>query len=110
MKIIAVTGGSGCGKTLFTNLLLERLQKKTAVLPLDNYYKDRPDQIEACYVFEENQGFDLKQVTICVLKITTKAIFCCTLNRSKGASHKLKVVVRKYASDPFSLFLPFSAE
>ena len=34
MKIIAVTGGSGCGKTFFTNLLVERLEKKTTVLPL----------------------------------------------------------------------------
>ena len=45
MKILAVTGGSGCGKTLFTNLLVERLQKKTTVLPLDYYYKDKPYQI-----------------------------------------------------------------
>ena len=59
MKIIAVTGGSGCGKTLFTNLLLERLQKKTAVLPLDNYYKDRPDQIpNDKYDFDSPNAFD----------------------------------------------------
>ena len=59
MKIIAVTGGSGCGKTLFTNLLVERLQKKTAVLPLDNYYKDRPDQIpNDKYDFDSPNAFD----------------------------------------------------
>ena len=59
MKIIAVTGGSGCGKTLFTNLLVERLQKKTAVLPLDNYYKDRPDQIpNDKYDFDSPKAFD----------------------------------------------------
>ena len=59
MKIIAVTGGSGCGKTLFTNLLVERLQKKTAVLPLDFYYKDRPDQIPNDeYDFDSPQAFD----------------------------------------------------
>ena len=45
MKIIAVTGGSGCGKTLFANLLVERLQRKTVDLPLDCYYKDRPEHI-----------------------------------------------------------------
>ena len=56
MKIIAITGGSGCGKTLFTNLLVEHLQKKTAVLPLDNYYKDRPDQIP-----NEKYDFDAVQ-------------------------------------------------
>ena len=59
MKIIAVTGGSGCGKTLFTNLLVERLKKKTAVLPLDCYYKDRPDQIpNDKYDFDSPQAFD----------------------------------------------------
>ena len=59
MKIIAVTGGSGCGKTFFTNLLEERLQKKTDVLPLDCYYKDRPDQIpNDKYNFDSPQAFD----------------------------------------------------
>ena len=58
MKIIAVTGGSGCGKTLFTNLLVERL-KKTSVLPLDCYYKDRPEQIpNEKYDFDSPQAFD----------------------------------------------------
>ena len=59
MKIIAVTGGSGSGKTFFTNLLLERLQKKTAVLPLDCYYKDRPDQISNDkYDFDSPEALD----------------------------------------------------
>ena len=59
MKIIAVTGGSGCGKTLFTNLLVERLQKRTVVLPLDCYYKDKPDQIpNEKYDFDSPQAFD----------------------------------------------------
>jgi len=59
VKIVAVTGGSGCGKTLFTDLLVERLQKKTAVLPLDCYYKDRPDQIpNDKYDFDSPQAFD----------------------------------------------------
>jgi len=59
VNIIAVTGGSGCGKTLFTNLLVERLQEKTAVLPLDCYYKDRPDQIpNDKYDFDSPQAFN----------------------------------------------------
>tara|TARA_B100000945_G_scaffold86436_1_gene67231 strand:- start:229 stop:825 length:597 start_codon:yes stop_codon:yes gene_type:complete len=59
VKIIAVTGGSGCGKTLFTNLLVERLQKRTVVLPLDCYYKDKPDQIpNEKYDFDSPQAFD----------------------------------------------------
>ena len=59
MKIIAVTGGSGCGKTFFTNLLVERLHKKSSVLPLDFYYKDRPDQVpNNNYDFDSPQAFD----------------------------------------------------
>ena len=59
MKIIAVTGGSGCGKTLFTNLLVERLHKSNVVLPLDCYYKDKPDQIpNEKYDFDSPQAFD----------------------------------------------------
>jgi len=59
MKIIAVTGGSGCGKTFFTNLLAERLHKKTTVLPLDFYYKNRPDHIKnEKYDFDSPTAFD----------------------------------------------------
>ena len=59
MKIIGVTGGSGCGKTFFTNLLVKRLQKKSAVLPLDLYYKNRPDKIpNDKYDFDSPQAFD----------------------------------------------------
>jgi len=58
MKILAVSGGSGCGKTLFTKLLAKRLPK-SAVLPLDSYYKDRPDKIPSEeYDFDIPQAFD----------------------------------------------------
>ena len=58
MKIIAVAGGSGCGKTFFTKLLVERLLK-TVVLPLDNYYYDRPDEIPiGKYDFDCPSAFD----------------------------------------------------
>ena len=58
MKILAVSGGSGCGKTFFTKLLGKRLPK-SAVLPLDSYYKDRPDKIPSEeYDFDIPQAFD----------------------------------------------------
>jgi len=58
MKILAVSGGSGCGKTLFTKLLVKRLPK-SAVLPLDSYYKDRPVNIPPEeYDFDIPQAFD----------------------------------------------------
>ncbi|MBL4824967.1 MAG: uridine kinase [SAR324 cluster bacterium] len=60
MKIIAVAGGSGCGKTLFTALMVERLPN-TAVLPLDSYYYDRPDHIPSDqYDYDGPQAFDFE--------------------------------------------------
>ena len=60
MKIIAVAGGSGCGKTLFTALMVERLPK-TVVLPLDSYYYDRPDHIPSDqYDYDSSQAFDFE--------------------------------------------------
>ena len=60
MKIIAVAGGSGCGKTFFTALMVERLQN-AVVLPLDNYYYDRPDSIPSdLYNFDRSQAFDFE--------------------------------------------------
>ena len=58
MKIIAVTGGSGCGKTFFTKLLVGRLSK-SVVLPLDSYYFDKPEKILNCeYDFDSPKAFD----------------------------------------------------
>jgi len=58
MKIIAVAGGSGCGKTFFTELLVKRLLK-VAVLPLDSYYFDLPDKIPiGKYDFDSPNAFD----------------------------------------------------
>ena len=60
MKIIAVAGGSGCGKTLFTAFMVERLPK-TVVLPLDSYYYDRPDDIPSDqYDYDGSQAFDFE--------------------------------------------------
>ena len=60
MKIIAVAGGSGCGKTLFTASMVERLPK-TIVLPLDSYYYDRPDHIPSDqYDYDSSQAFDFE--------------------------------------------------
>ena len=60
MKIIAVAGGSGSGKTLFSKLLNERLQK-SIILPLDQYYLDKPDNVSSeKYDFDIPQAFDFK--------------------------------------------------
>jgi len=60
VKILAVTGGSGCGKTFFTKLLVERLSK-SVVLPLDSYYFDKPEQIPIGeYDFDVPNAFDFK--------------------------------------------------
>ena len=60
MKIIAVAGGSGCGKTLFTAFMVERLPK-TVVLPLDSYYYDRSDHIPSDqYDYDGSQAFDFE--------------------------------------------------
>ena len=60
MKIIAVAGGSGCGKTLFTALMVERLPN-TVVLPLDSYYFDRPDHIPSDkYDYDGPLAFDFE--------------------------------------------------
>ena len=44
LKLIGVAGGSGSGKTLFSNLLARRLPKAT-ILSLDQYYLNRPDGV-----------------------------------------------------------------
>ena len=60
MKIIAIAGGSGCGKTLFTASMVERLPK-TVVLPLDSYYYDRPDHIPSDqYDYDSPHAFDFE--------------------------------------------------
>ena len=58
MKIVAVAGGSGCGKTLFSELLTKRLPE-SVVLPLDCYYLDRPDDVPIGeYNFDSPNAFD----------------------------------------------------
>ena len=40
MKIIGIAGGSGCGKTFFTEKLIKEFPKKIEIIKLDSYYKD----------------------------------------------------------------------
>ena len=56
MKIVAITGGSGSGKSHFVRLLQNTLGEKAIVLSLDNYYKPRHTQTK-----DENgiENFDL---------------------------------------------------
>ncbi len=59
-RIIAVAGGSGSGKTLFTQLLTQRLPK-AVTLPLDAYYLDKPEAVPAeQYNFDVPGAFDFK--------------------------------------------------
>ncbi|MBF0237474.1 MAG: uridine kinase [SAR324 cluster bacterium] len=60
MKIIAVAGGSGCGKSLFAHYLQERLPKSN-IIALDNFYQERPDHIPMeKYNFDIPSAFDFK--------------------------------------------------
>ena len=43
MKIIALTGGSGSGKSTVLNGLREHFQKKVSILSLDDYYRPREE-------------------------------------------------------------------
>jgi len=56
MKIVAITGGSGSGKSHFVRLLQIALGEKASVLSLDNYYKPRHTQTK-----DENgiENFDI---------------------------------------------------
>ena len=40
MKIIGIAGGSGSGKTYFTNKLIKKIPDEIDVIKLDSYYKD----------------------------------------------------------------------
>ena len=60
MKFVAVAGGSGSGKTLFSKFLTERLPK-SVVLPLDQYYFDKPDDIPVeKYDFDVPNALDFR--------------------------------------------------
>lgn len=46
MKIIAIAGGSGSGKSYLVRLLQIALAQKVSVLSLDNYYKPKHTQVK----------------------------------------------------------------
>lgn len=61
MKIIAIAGATGSGKTLFSQYLSQRLPN-SAVISLDHYYLDRPDTIPSeKYNFDIPNAFDFKK-------------------------------------------------
>jgi uridine kinase len=43
MKIVALTGGSGSGKSTVLNGLIEHFQKRACILSLDDYYRPREE-------------------------------------------------------------------
>jgi len=95
MKVIAVAGGSGCGKTLFTKLLVERLPK-SVVLPLDSYYLDRPDQIPINqYDFDIPSAFDFELFRLHLDRLLSgeeiyRPIFCYETGKRKVECNRLK--------------------
>ncbi|MGK5091324.1 uridine kinase [Deltaproteobacteria bacterium TL4] len=60
MKIIAISGSSASGKSLFASYLAQRLPNST-VLPLDHFYLNRPDPVSMeQYNFDVPTAFDFK--------------------------------------------------
>lgn len=60
MKVIAVAGGSGSGKSLFASYLSQKLGK-AVILSLDDFYLDKPKDISPdLYNFDEPAAFDFK--------------------------------------------------
>ncbi len=62
--LIAITGGSGSGKTYIAKLIQEKLNKNnqnTTLISLDDYYKTKPKEIlEKDYDFDNPKALDLK--------------------------------------------------
>lgn len=93
MKIVAITGGSGSGKSHFVRLLQNALGEKASVLSLDNYYKPRHTQLK-----DENgiENFDLPSA------FDSKKLF--------NDLHKLKagesIVFKQYNYNNQNLILP----
>lgn len=62
--LIAITGGSGSGKTYVAKLIQEKLNKNnqtTTLISLDDYYKTKPKEIlEKDYNFDNPKALDLE--------------------------------------------------
>ena len=60
---IGVAGGSGCGKTLIVNSILEQFPNKICYLKLDNYYKkydELPLEQRKKINYDEPDAFDVE--------------------------------------------------
>lgn len=72
MKVAAIAGGSGSGKSHFVRLLTSQLQDNVSVLHLDNYYKPRETQHKdknGIENFDLPEAFDDQQLLIDIRKL-----------------------------------------
>jgi uridine kinase len=72
MKIIAIAGGSGSGKSYLVRLLQIALAEKVSVLSLDNYYKPKHTQVKdhnGIENFDLPTAFDHEKLAIDLLQL-----------------------------------------
>ena len=70
MKIVALTGGSGSGKSTVLNGLVEHFGQRASILSLDDYYRPK----EELPIDENEDGFlSLIEERVFLMKGITKA-------------------------------------